>query len=365
MKNTNNPQQQYASKNDNKAGLQSNRNAAVDPLREEASYHKELSDMKFALDASSIVAITDRKGKITYVNDEFCRISKYNRSELIGADHRIINSGYHPKSFFKQLWETINQGEVWKGEIKNKSKDGSNYWVDTTIVPFLDGDERPYQFLAIRHEITNRKKAEEEIKNMMTRMINLQEDERKIISRDLHDGVGQNLYSHMITINRLQAELNHPLLEQLYTETAEIIEELRDISRELRPSVLDDLGLLPAIRSYLHRFSQYHQIDVQFTSNLNERLSTDKELTIYRIIQEALTNIRKYAGTNEAFVIIREHDHEIRVVIEDYGAGFDYEEIQKGVGLFSMEERAKVEGGSLDILSEKGRGTRVVLVMPI
>ncbi len=123
-----------------------------------------LSVQKMALDQVAIVAITDMQGVITYINEKFTQLTQYTAQEIIGQTHRIVNSGYHSSEFFQSMWETISQGQIWQGEIKNKAKDGSFYWVDSTIVPFLDDQEKPYQYLAIRFDITKRKQTEEALK---------------------------------------------------------------------------------------------------------------------------------------------------------------------------------------------------------
>ncbi|MEM4997691.1 EAL domain-containing protein [Priestia sp. SB1] len=127
---------------------------------------KKLNDIEFALNESSIVAITDNKGFINHVNDKYCETSKYERHELLGQNHRIVNSNYHSEIFLKNLWKTIQSGNVWHGEVKSKAKDGSYYWVDTTIVPFLDEEGHPYQYVSIRNDITKRKAYEEKIKQL-------------------------------------------------------------------------------------------------------------------------------------------------------------------------------------------------------
>lgn len=137
----------------------------VDPMQ-------ELRDQKLALDQSAIVAQTDSRGLITMVNDKFCEISGYSREELVGQSHQIVNSGFHPKSFFQTMWRTIQSGQVWRGEICNRKKSGDLYWVATTITPLLDTTGRPHSFLAIRQDITELKNAKQIILDQQVALVN-------------------------------------------------------------------------------------------------------------------------------------------------------------------------------------------------
>lgn len=126
-----------------------------------------LDKIRQALDESAIVAITDPQGTIIEVNDKFCAISKYSREELLGKNHRVINSGYHPKEFFQQMWKTILSGQKWEAEICNRAKDGSLYWVHTHIIPFRDGQGKIKEFVSIRYDVTSRKRAEENLSSLL------------------------------------------------------------------------------------------------------------------------------------------------------------------------------------------------------
>ncbi|MEM7772054.1 MAG: PAS domain S-box protein [Cyanobacteria bacterium P01_A01_bin.37] len=137
--------------------------------RERQQLIQELSDFKFAFDQAAIFAITDPKGVITHVNDRFCELSGYSKDELIGQTHRLVNAGYHPPSFFKDLWQTISHGNIWQGEICNRTKEGKLYWMSSTFVPLLNDQKQPSQYLAIRFDITDRKQAEQIIQHQANR----------------------------------------------------------------------------------------------------------------------------------------------------------------------------------------------------
>ena len=339
--------------------------------------YREVAELKAALDEHAIVAITDPQGKITYVNDKFCAISKYSRDELLGQDHRIINSGHHSKEFMRGLWTTIAHGKVWKGEIKNKAKDGSYYWVDTTIVPFLDAQGKPRQYIAIRADITERKRAEEALHQSETERRDLEqalsaatERERGRIARELHDGLGQQLGGLLFLMNGLQRDLksaNSPQAEiagQLSKELATAITQARNLSHELYAVPPQPDGLVQALDNLSERVSASYGIASEFSSE--EILVHDQNAAshLYRIAQEAVHNALKHGRATRITIQLVHLPTEIELRLRDNGVGFSPQQDSHGLGLRTMEQRARLMGGRLKVQAQPGAGVEVICSVP-
>lgn len=339
---------------------------------------KELADFKFALDVSSIVAITDKDGNITYVNDKFCEIAKYTRLELIGQNHRIVNSKYHPQDFFRDLWDTILAGKVWQGEIRNRAKDGAYYWVHSTIVPFLTEKGKPYQFVVIHNEITQRKELEEALSSLPQRIIAAQESEREWISREIHDDLGQSLATLKMLIQSgfQDHSLNIVNQKKTFQKTVQyldgIITKTRNLAAGLRPSTFEVLGFKASLRSLINNFRSDKRIKVRVRMSALDGIKFKGEaINFYRIIQEVLTNILSHAQAHSVQIIFLRQAEWLIARITDDGKGFVVENpclnssAQGGLGLSTMQERATLLGGKLKISSAPNQGTVITLTVPI
>jgi two-component system, LuxR family, sensor kinase FixL len=453
--------------------------------------YREVAELKAALDEHAIVAITDPQGKITYVNDKFCAISKYSREELLGQDHRIINSGHHSKEFMRDLWSTIARGKVWKGEIKNRAKDGSYYWVDTTIVPFLNEQGKPRQYVAIRADITDRKRAEEALREKEQRMRAIvetavegiitiderglveslnpaacrifgyppeevigrnvkmlmpssygehhdgylanylktgeakiigigrevvgqrkdgslfpmelsvgevrlgdrrlftgmvrdiserrqleqavaaaAEQERARIARELHDGLGQQLGGLLFLMNGLRRDLqsaNAPqakTADELSKELTTALKQARNLAHELYSVPATPDGLVQALDNLAERIASSHGVATDFASDTVLVHDPAVASHLYRIAQEAVHNALKHSRATRIEIDLAQTSDGVELQVRDNGVGFSPQPASSGLGLRTMEQRARLIRGQLKVQAQPGVGVEVICSVP-
>jgi PAS domain S-box-containing protein len=387
----------------------------------------QLGAQKQALDQLAVVAETDPEGRITYVNDMFCKISQYSREEVMGKDHRnLVNSGYHPKSFWKNFWETISQGHVWRGEVKNRTKDGSAQWMDTSVVPFMGPDGKPQKYLAIRTVITERKQAEEALRQSEEQLYELNKDlEKQVAQRtELLLAKERELEQsrRLEAIGSLAGGVAHDF-NNLLTGIAGIIQEAHDdlpkndpkregfdmalkaaqsafaLTRQLlafsrnqivTPQVMDLSARLSEFKKMLNRLigedirlrtefqvgigkikidpGQLEQIVVNLAVNARDAMPEGGDLSI-----ETAEHVQN-AGTESPLPPGRY----VRLSIRDTGHGMNRETVDRifepffttkgekgtGLGLSTVYGIVKQNGGRIYVRSKEGEGTTFDLFFP-
>lgn len=252
---------------------------------------RELDEYKTALDAAAIVAVTDTEGTITYVNDTFCTISGYSREELIGQNQRIVNSGFHSAEFWKKMWQTIGSGKIWNEEIRNKSKNGDFYWVETTIVPFMDEDsKKPIKYLSIRKDITEQKNIQQA---EMQSLIYAQEIDRDNFAEDLHEGLAQRLVAIRLSVQMLESKLKGHIspgtisnFDFITEQLKEAIDETKNMALELMPRSMMSDGIVSSLNNYLGRIQEKYHVKCTFMHQYTSKSKVSKniEITIYRVL---------------------------------------------------------------------------------
>lgn len=364
---------------------------------------RDFQNLKSALDEAAIVAITDKRGIITYVNKKFCAISKYSADELIGKTHKVINSGYHPKEFFTDMWKTIKSGKVWEGEIRNRAKDGTHYWVSTTIVPFMDKTGEPDSFVAVRYEITDRVVAEEMLKEQQEQL-KLHMKKLEISNRELQDFASVAAHDLQEPLRKIQSfsdRLQSKAKDLLPTEMLDYLDRMQNSANRMQ-TLINDLLTYSRVTTKAQPFVaiDLKNIVEQVTSDLEVRLektngkilidnlpTVDADPTQMRqLFQNLLSNALKFHKPEVPPIVevkaVKSDGESVKIVVSDNGIGFEEKYLDRiftifqrlhgrfeyegtGIGLAVCRKIVDRHGGDITASSVPGVGSQFIVTLPI
>ncbi len=342
--------------------------------------NKLLEDYKFALDQSTIISITDENGIIKSVNDSFCKVTKYSREELIGKSHSVVNSKYHSADFFKNMWDTIIAGNIWRGEVRNKTKEGKYYWVFTTIIPFLNENKKPFQYLSIRYDITENKKAEEEIEESREKYMGLSDATfESIFFSEKGVCIEQNQTAERIFGYSTEEAIGRYGTEWIVPEDREMVMNnmLRGFEEPYEATALKKDGTtFPCLLQGKMMYYKGRNVRVTSLTDITKQKETEEELRKSHAVIEGIFNTisvkvfwkdknLKYAGCNAAFAkqagfsdpteIIGKDDFEMQWSehAELYRRD-DLQVIESGYSKLNIEQHLKMpDGNSITLLTCK------------
>ncbi len=339
--------------------------------------------------APTAVAAVDQSGKFIRVNHNLCRMLGYTEQELLRLTFRDVT---HPDDLedSEESWNKLQDGKAGQASLEKRyiRKDGASVWGNVMISAMRDQSDRISHVVAVIVDITERKKAdmalkvsrvalqrsELELRELAGKLLNAQEEERRRLARELHDDLTQRLAVLAIEAGKLEGRLqesgsrDHETLLHIKEQLVQISADVHVLSRQLHPGILDDLGLVDALRSECNAFSKREAIAVKYKAGkIEQKLPREAALCVYRIVQEGLRNIAKHSQAKKAYVTLTEADQGIQLKVKDIGAGFDAQKAQgkAGLGLQSMEERVRLAQGRFSISSRPGKGTQIDVWVPM
>jgi PAS domain S-box-containing protein len=338
---------------------------------------RELADLQKALNEATIFSINDKKDRIVYVNDKFCNLYQYTRDELIGKKHEILCTNFHPPSFYKNIWSTIERGEVWKGEILNQAKDGSRYWLDTTIVPFVYLNGEHYQHIGIQYDITEQKKNEE----------TLVKTEKLSMIGELAAGIAHEIRNPLTTIRGFVQLLTEEGKEQEYAHTIlEEIERINFIVNEFmvfaKPHTIyfsncNIKNILISVIKFLDPEALLKNIIIEYKFPIEEVVVNGEKNQLKQVFLNLIKNSIESMPSGGRVSVTMEKTHKnISITIKDEGVGMEEEQIKKlgepffttkqegnGLGLMVSYKIIQNHKGTINVISERNLGTSFIITL--